>query len=85
MKEKHKSTEEGLRKIHDNFRAYKNQRFDVKNIYDLIKHEYAQKLQEKELNFKLERVYIKMKVGWELDDVSKAFTNAIIGLHLEFF
>lgn len=80
MKEKHKSREEGLKKIHDNFISYKKQRFDVKNMYDLIKNEYEEKLKNNELNFKLERVYIKMKMGWELDDFSKAFTNAIIGL-----
>lgn len=79
-KEKHKEKEEGFMRIHNSYKDYKKKRFDVKNIYDLIKHEYTQKLENNELNFKLERVCIKMKMGWDADENTKIAISSISSL-----
>ena len=80
MKGKREVKSEGFTSINDSFKRYRENRDDIKKIHKIIKDEYMQKLEKDELDFALERAYIRAKTGWDINDNEKLVTSSALAL-----
>jgi hypothetical protein len=80
MKERHIFKNESFLSIHNKYKKFKSENIEVEKIYEIIKNEYMQKIRNNEFNFILERIYLKIKIGWNLDEDIKAILNTFLGI-----
>lgn len=80
MKGKREVKNEGFTSINNSFKRYRENRDDIEKIHKIIKDEYMDKLGKNELDFALERAYIRAKTGWDINDNEKLVTSSALAL-----
>ncbi|MDU1602830.1 MAG: hypothetical protein E6845_07675 [Clostridium sp.] len=80
MKGKREFKSEGFISINDSFKRYRKDRADITDIHKILKEEYMQKLEKNELDFALERAYIRAKTGWDINDNEKLVISSVLAL-----